>query len=314
MRVAIRVDVCIRHAIEQGLEPLLRLLDRAGVPATICVASGPDRSGLAVFQALRDPSFLRRMLRMGPARTFGWRTLLSGTLLPASEVLAAPAPSLLAAAAAQGHELAFHGFDHRGWQRGVETWAASSVRAAWSRQREIWEAAGLPTPRGFAAPGWRTSGVALAQQARERTAWGSDLRGDRPAWITVGGGERLLQIPVNLPTLDELWAVDAPRPVPTARHLLERVEDLVRHPVPPPVVYAAHAELEGRAGAPMLSAFLEGLKARGARFVTLSEIEQGTEVWGERTWGKARCRGRAGWVSALETSGLDWLEPWSGGA
>src|SRR5262249_60035192 len=68
----------------------------------------------AIRRALR-PSFLAKMWRTNPLKLYGLRTLLSGTLVPA-RLVGAGAPAMLRQIAAEGHEVAPHGWDHVGWQ------------------------------------------------------------------------------------------------------------------------------------------------------------------------------------------------------
>ena len=111
--LGLKIDVCTYEGLRVGVPNLLRLLDRHGVRASFFVALGPDTSGRAIVRAFR-PGFLAKMRRTSAIRTYGLRTILSGTLLPPRH-MARLAPTLRAVIAA-GHELAIHGYDHRRWQ------------------------------------------------------------------------------------------------------------------------------------------------------------------------------------------------------
>ncbi|HEX4495997.1 MAG TPA: 4-deoxy-4-formamido-L-arabinose-phosphoundecaprenol deformylase, partial [Thermoanaerobaculia bacterium] len=79
--LGLRVDVDTHDGMRDGVPRLLEVMAAEGVKATFYFAMGPDRSGLAVLNALR-PGFLKKMTRTGAASVYGWRTVLSGTLLP----------------------------------------------------------------------------------------------------------------------------------------------------------------------------------------------------------------------------------------
>src|ERR1700712_3660445 len=79
--LGLRVDVDTHDGMRDGVPRLLEVMAAEGVKATFYFAMGPDRSGLAVLNALR-PGFLKKMTRTGAAQVYGWRTGLSGTLLP----------------------------------------------------------------------------------------------------------------------------------------------------------------------------------------------------------------------------------------
>src|SRR5262249_58670383 len=64
---------------------------------------------------LLDPRFVLKLVRTRVVATYGWRTLLSGTLLPARPVAAA-FPGTLRSLATAGHEVGVHGWDHGRWQ------------------------------------------------------------------------------------------------------------------------------------------------------------------------------------------------------
>src|SRR5262249_36765211 len=109
-----RIDVHTRRGLDEGVPRLLELFRRFSIRASFFVTMGPDNSGRAIRRALR-PSFLAKMWRTNPLKLYGLRTLLSGTLVPA-RLVGAAAPPILRQIAAEGHEVAPHGWHHVGWQ------------------------------------------------------------------------------------------------------------------------------------------------------------------------------------------------------
>ena len=62
--LGLRIDVDTHAGLRDGVPRLLDLLREAKARGTFYVAMGPDRSGLAVLNALR-PGFLAKMRRTG---------------------------------------------------------------------------------------------------------------------------------------------------------------------------------------------------------------------------------------------------------
>ena len=112
--LGLRVDVDTHDGMRLGVPRLLEVMAEEGVKATFYLSMGPDRSGLAVLNALR-PGFLAKMTRTGAAQVYGWRTILSGTLLP-SRPIATAFPQIAGRARDEGHETGVHAWDHRKWQ------------------------------------------------------------------------------------------------------------------------------------------------------------------------------------------------------
>ena len=258
--VALRVDVDTRRGLMEGVPRLLELFRLAGVRASFFVTMGPDRSGRAIRRALR-PSFLLKMWRTNALRLYGFRTLLSGTLLP-SRPVGAGAPALLRQIAGEGHELAIHGWDHVGWQDRIPRLDAVAIRADLTQAARAFEAAVGVAPHAGAAPGWRTSDTALSIQEDFGFRYASDTRGDAVFRPSVGGvALATVQVSTTMPTMDEL---------------LGRVRDLpgaLAGALRPGLnVFTLHAEVEGGPLAPAFERFLAELRQRSVALTTLDQI------------------------------------------
>ncbi|MBI2560996.1 MAG: polysaccharide deacetylase family protein [candidate division NC10 bacterium] len=207
MILGLKVDVCTYDGLRVGVPNLLRLFDRHGVRASFFVAVGPDTTGRAILRALR-PGFLAKMRRTSALRTYGLRTILSGTLLPSRHMGRRLAP-LLRQVVAAGHELAIHGYDHRRWQDRVHGMEDRAVREEIGRAVAIYREVAGRDPRGFGAPGWQVSAASLRILDEAGFVYASDTRGKRPFFPRVDGRTlRTLQLPTTLPTLDELLRLD----------------------------------------------------------------------------------------------------------
>ena len=78
----IKVDVDTDRGTREGVPALVAILKRHSVPATFLFSLGPDNTGKAIRRVFR-PGFLKKVSRTRVTKLYGWRTLLSGTLLPA---------------------------------------------------------------------------------------------------------------------------------------------------------------------------------------------------------------------------------------
>ncbi len=233
----LRVDVCTRRGLHRGVPALLDVLRRAGVRATFFVTLGPDRTGRALVHLLR-PDFARRVFGLGGGRTYGFRAALYGTVLAAPRV-AEGASSLLRRIEGEGHELAPHGWDHRGWQDGLDAYPEGRLRREFRRMMETYEGI-LGHPAGaFAAPAWRVNRALLELEEEADLAFASDARGAFPfRAVWEDRTFRVPQLPVTLPTLDERTGPGGAEGF--FAELLGRLRG-----AGPYACYAAHAEVEG---------------------------------------------------------------------
>ena len=123
---------------------LLRILGEFGVQASFFVAFGPDNSGKAVRRIFRR-GFLRKMIRTRAPSTYGLKTLLYGTLLPAP-VIGEALPQLLNQIKQARHEVGLHGWDHVGWHDGLARMSHDDVRGSLRRAcRALRAEPGSPT-------------------------------------------------------------------------------------------------------------------------------------------------------------------------
>ncbi|GIW46112.1 MAG: polysaccharide deacetylase [Candidatus Binatia bacterium] len=296
MELGLKVDVCTYGGMRGGVPNLLRLFDRLNVRVSFFVAVGPDRSGWALRRLVR-PGFLQKMWRTRAVRTYGWRTLLYGTLLPAPHI-GKKCAGLLREIVSAGHELAVHGYDHVRWQDCLPQLTREEIAAELSRAWEFVQEATATTPQAFGAPGWQCTELSLRCEDELRLLYHSDTRGRCPYYAVAGGHTfRTLEVPTTLPTLDETWGSVSRDSDELCRWYTARMQ-------PGTNVYTAHAEMEGRDYAGFLRLWLETLVARGVKVVRLDELA--------RAQGQApRCRveagrlpGRAGTV-ALQGACID---------
>ncbi|MBI4602738.1 MAG: 4-deoxy-4-formamido-L-arabinose-phosphoundecaprenol deformylase [Planctomycetes bacterium] len=264
--LGLRVDACTYLGAREGLPRILDLLARLGLRASFFCAMGPDRSGLAALRVFRVPGFLAKMLRTRAPSMYGWRTLLHGTLLPAPRI-AERTGEVLRRAAAEGHEVGIHSWDHVRWQDRLDRLDARAVREDYERAIEAFEAAAGTRPRAAAAPAWLASSSSLLAAEELGLEHSSDVRGRCPFLPVIGGRALTVpQVPVTLPTLDELLGRGGLTAEGFRRQVLRSLE-LGR-----PNVLAVHAEAEGRAHLGTLEALLLEALAAGWEVVPLGEV------------------------------------------
>ena len=263
--IGLKVDVCNRRSLKEGVPGLLRTLGEFGVRASFFVAFGPDNSGKAVRRIFRR-GFLRKMIRTRAPSTYGLKTLLYGTLLPAP-LVGESLPQLLNQIKEARHEVGLHGWDHVGWHDRLPRMTLDDVRASMSRASQLFEQSLGSPPLFSGAPGWQVTPASLQAQDEYGFAFASDCRGQKPFYPRVAGAVlKTLQIPTTLPTSDELLGVDGMNEQALADYYLHSLhQDSVN-------LLGLHAEMEGLRYAGWLRAFLARALEAGAQFSLLSEI------------------------------------------
>lgn len=263
--LGLRIDVDTHGGMRDGVPRLLDLLNSSGAKATFYLAMGPDRSGRAIFNVFK-PGFLEKMGRTRAASVYGWRTILSGTLLPARPVATA-FPEIARRIASEGHEVGTHGWDHRSWQDGLLKFPDARVARDLDRARDAFRAVAGGDPRTAAAPAWLTDDRALLHQDTFGMEYTTDCRGAEPFVPLVNGKIlRTPQVPATLPTLDEAIGDSCD----TAEAFFESVLAEASHQSWP--VLTVHAEVEGGPYAGAFGAFLSRVADSGLRCVSLGEL------------------------------------------
>lgn len=262
--VALKVDVDTYAGTRDGVPRLVSILDGFGIRATFYFSMGPDNSGKAIRRIFTRKGFLRKMLRTRAAATYGLKTLLYGTLLPAP-LIAAAFPDILRATETSGHEIGIHCWDHVKWHD-LLPWFPKPVTAMeLGKASSEFESIFGRRARTTAAPGWTVSPDSLEVQDALELAYCSDCRGNAPFYPVMAGRRfQTLQLPTTWPTLDELLGENGISSATVNAHYLSLL-------TPGLNVHTIHAEMEGGLLAGVFSDLLQRLLAAGVRFVTLEE-------------------------------------------
>lgn len=290
--LSLKVDVCTHDGMRDGVPRLLELFTHHAVQATFCLAFGPDNSGKAVFQMLR-PEFARKMLKSSAASLYGWRTILSGTLLPARPI-ATSYPDLVRRIADEGHEVSVHAWDHRRWQDHVWHMDEREIAQHFERSFAAYEAILGHAPRACGAAAWAVTPASLRVQDALRLDYASDLRGGPVCRLTAGDGELVTpQIPTSGSCLEELLAQGTRSEEELAAALSDDVRSAER------AVIAVHAEVEGGPHLAFFDRLLPQLIEERGRPRTLGEVARSLELPALplRKLTYARLAGRSGRVA-----------------
>ena len=254
--LALKIDVDTYQGMKRGVPRLLSLLRENDLRATFYLSIGPDASGRAILQLLKNPRFLKKMIRTRAASLYGFRTALYGTLLP-SPMIALSFPDLVRQIMGEGHEVQFHAWDHRRWQDGL-----SARREQWIRE---WFAKGMKAFRdlagrhasSFGAPAWLIDERVLGICADYGFDYLSCTRAAKPF---LHAGLLIPEIPSDLPCFEELGVKAA------GEKILARLGDGDLHVLP------VHAEVEGGIWNDHFLRLMAEIKKMSYRFSRLGEI------------------------------------------
>jgi undecaprenyl phosphate-alpha-L-ara4FN deformylase len=266
------------------------------VQGTFFFSAGPDNMGRNIWRLFR-PEFLRKMWRTKATRLYGWDPLLKGTLWR-GPLIGKKLGHLFKAAAAEGHELGLHAWDHYRWQTYIGSMAGEAIYQELLQGFEvISESAGV-SPICSAVPGWRSTDQALLEKAKLPFRYNSDCRGTSIFYPVVKGKTLPQpQIPTTLPTYDEVVGRDGVTQENYNEYLISLMREESLN------VLTIHAEVEGMFYLSLFQEFLGQLRVRGGQVVRLGELLPPADQIAGAAIGRQRVEGREGWVSVQQGNG-----------
>ncbi|MGO1118722.1 4-deoxy-4-formamido-L-arabinose-phosphoundecaprenol deformylase [Rhodovibrionaceae bacterium A322] len=292
-KVGLRIDVDTFRGTKEGVPSLLAALDKHGIQASFFFSVGPDNMGRHIWR-LFNPKFLKKMLLSNAPGLYGWDILLCGIIGSGPDIGKKLAPVIKAAS--RTHETGLHAWDHHAWQSHIEKWSDHQARQQIQLGVErLGDIIGRQ-PDCSAVAGWRcdTRTVDLKEEFGFR--YNSDSRGDHPFVPLLASGKTgTPQIPVNLPTFDEVVGRET---------TVEGYNDYILAQMTPgrSHCYTIHAEVEGGIMADAFDRLLTRAKEQNIDFVPLGQlIEDSPELPRDRII-MADLPGREGWVGWQESS------------
>jgi undecaprenyl phosphate-alpha-L-ara4FN deformylase len=227
--LGLKIDVDTYWGMKNGVPSLLQTLQEVNLKGTFFISIGPDNSGRALLQLIKNPLFLKKMMRTNAASLYGWRTALYGTLLPAP-MIALSFPEIVNQIIAAGHEIQFHAWDHRRWQDELTHKSENWIREWFGKGMSGFEKLTGKKPTAFGAPSWLINDRVLAIIKEYNFDYVSCTRAKAPF---IHEAINILEIPSDLPCFEE---IDAQKGVSIIGEL---IKDGGIHVLP------VHAEVEG---------------------------------------------------------------------
>lgn len=260
--LGLKIDVDTYWGMKNGVPRLLRVLKDFQVKGTFFLSIGPDNSGRAVIQLIKNPLFLKKMMRTKAASLYGWKTALYGTLLPAP-MIALSFPDIVRQILDEGHEVQFHAWDHRRWQdelpkkseRWIEQWFESGING--------FEKLTGRKPTAFGAPSWLIDDRVLRIISKYSFEYLSCTRAKAPF---IHAALNIPEIPSDLPCFEEL---DPQKDVSAISILMN---DGGNHVLP------VHAEVEGGIFEEKFRDVLKNALAVGTKIARLGEMKSNLNV------------------------------------
>lgn len=279
-RLVLKVDVDTYRGTLEGVPRLLDIFAKEDVRATFFFSLGPDTSGRAVRRVLKR-GFVKKVLSARPAASYGWKTMLYGTLLPAPDIGAdRECIQRMRAVRAAGHECGIHAWDHVDWHDRLPSLSKEEITRIVGRcHARFYDIFGAPATLS-AAPGWTATALSVEVQEAHGITAASDTRGGSPFFPlkTDGRPAKYVEVPTTLPTLDELLAL------PEYRGQSRSIPDFLRKRVIEVggiSVHSIHTEIEGaRTFGPLFQKQIRGWKSDNVAFLTLGQAAMEAKVGG----------------------------------
>jgi len=264
LKLGLRVDVDTFTGTRDGVPRLLQVFQEEGIHASFFFTVGPDNMGRHLWRLLK-PAFLYKMLRSNAASLYGWDILLRGTLWP-GPMIGQRLAKVIRDTQSAGHEVGLHAWDHHLWQARVDTMKreqiAEQIRLAMDELTRILDSPVLCS----AAAGWKCTDDVLLEKNRYAFSYNSDCRGESIFRPVSKGETGVPQIPVTLPTYDEVIGRNGISDDNYNDYILSLLKpDRLN-------VLTIHAEVEGIARHDLFRQFLAQVKQHHIELVSLSQL------------------------------------------
>ena len=260
--LGLKIDVDTYWGMKNGVPCLLKTLKEFNIKGTFFLSIGPDNSGRAALQLIKNPLFLRKMMRTNAASLYGWKTALYGTLLSAP-MIALSFPEIVKEIIAAGHEVQFHAWDHRRWQDELPHKSEKWIKEWFAQGIAGFEKLTGNKPTAFAAPSWLIDDRVLAIIKEYKFEYLSCTRATK---LFIHEIVNVLEIPSDLSCFEE---IDAQNGVSIITDLLK---DSKTHVLP------VHAEVEGGIFQKQFRELLENAIKMDIEVVPIRELKEKLDI------------------------------------
>lgn len=263
--LALKIDVDTEIGTRIGVPNLLHLLCELQIPATFYLSLGPDNTGRAIKKIFRK-DFFKKVARTNVIGNYGLKTLLNGVLLPGPHI-GKKHEKILRQIKEQGFDVGIHAYDHNKWQDGVSRMSEPEITLEFQKALDEFKRIFGVDAITAAAPGWQANAKTLAVYDKANLHYASDCRGKSPFYPKIGEKiYKTLQLPTNLPTLDELLGRKEFPLHNLNNHYLALLQKETLN------VLTIHAELEGMNYLDWFRSFLLEAQKNEVQFKTLATI------------------------------------------
>lgn len=249
--VGLRIDVDTATGYRKGVDRLLNVLRKYRIKASFFIPFGYDNPIRLTKRIFSESGFLKRLFRL--KRCIFYNIFSKGDML---------FQKMVDYIDSEGHEIELHGYHHFDWQLHLYKWSKERIYTEITRGMNSFRLLVGEKPSSFASPGWVVKDDVFLQEEKFSFAYCSDTRGKFPFYPEIRSKKiTTLQIPVTLPTLDELIA-------------LGKTSKLLDIRLKPYDVYCAHAEFDGLAYIKIFEEFVKYNIDRGFTFVPLIKLKE----------------------------------------
>jgi undecaprenyl phosphate-alpha-L-ara4FN deformylase len=262
--VGLRVDVDTWRGTRDGVPRLLEIFSARDIRSSFFFSVGPDNMGRHLWRLFK-PRFLVKMLRSKAASLYGWDILLRGTLWP-GPLIGKGLADVIRNTGLAGHEVGLHAWDHHRWQARSERMTPAEIRREIQLGVDVLEDLLKRPVICSAVAGWKCNNTILLEKNAFMFRYNSDCLGKEIFKPVVDGMECTPQIPVTLPTYDELIGRNGLTDDNYNEKLLSLLEPGALN------VLTIHAEVEGIARSSLFSEFLDLAAKKQVRFVPLGKL------------------------------------------
>jgi len=260
--LGLKIDVDTYWGMKNGVPSLLQTLKKFNLKGTFFLSIGPDNSGRAALQLIKNPLFLKKMMRTNAPALYGWKTALYGTLLSAP-MIALSFPQIVNEIIAAGHEVQFHAWDHRRWQDELSGKSENWIQEWFAKGMSGFEKLTGRKPTAFGAPSWLIDDRVLTIIKEYKFEYLSCTRAKAPFIHEI---VNVLEIPSDLPCFEE---IDVQKGVSVITDLLKNGSN---HVLP------VHAEVEGGVFQYQFKELLEKTLSQNIEIVPLKTIKDKLDI------------------------------------